>query len=49
MIIKCKLCGKDLTSQALVLLENLNGNKKSSNNLECCVKRTTTENKVNEL
>jgi len=49
MIIICKLCGKDLTSQALMLLENLNGNKKSSTNLECCVKRTTTKKEVNEL
>jgi len=49
MIIICKLCGKDLTSQALMLLENLNGDKKWSTNLECCVKRTTTKKEVNEL
>jgi len=48
MIIKCKLCGKNLTSQALMLLENLNGDKKWSTNLECCSK-STTKNKVNEL
>jgi hypothetical protein len=48
MIIICKKCGKDLTSQALILLENLNGNKKWTHNLKCC-SESTTKNKVNEL
>jgi len=41
MIIICKKCGKDLTSQALMLLENLNGDKKWANDLKCCSKSTT--------
>ena len=41
MIIMCKKCGKDLTSQALMLLENLNGDKKWTNDLKCCSKSTT--------
>jgi hypothetical protein len=48
MIIICKKCGKDLTSQALILLENLNGNKKWTHDLKCC-SESTTKNKVNEL
>jgi hypothetical protein len=43
MIIKCKLCGKDLTSKALALLENLNGNKKWSTDLKCCSESTTKD------
>ena len=48
MIIICKICGKDLTSQALILLEDLNGNKKWTSDLKCCSK-STTKNKINEL
>ena len=40
MIIICKKCGKDLTDKALMLLENLNGDKKWSTNFECCSEST---------
>jgi len=48
MIIICKICGKDLTSQALILLDNPNGGKKWTHNLKCC-SESITKNKVNEL
>ena len=43
MIIICKKCGKDLTSKALILLDNLNGNKKWTHDLKCCTKSTTKD------